>query len=134
MATTPRFASTARVEYVQATAANTARDGTGTVPSVMTGVAAGTRVDRVIIQAAGTTTAGVVRLFLSHDGGTTKRLIREVLVTALTPSTTVAAFRAEIDMATPAGPFLLRDASAQLLVSTHNAETFNVIAIGGDLT
>lgn len=132
MATAPKFVSTPRIGITQVSTANTNRDGTGTTAAVLTGVAAGTRVERVIVQATGTTTAGWVRLFLSTDGGTTKRLLREVAITAATPSTTVAAFNTEIDFS--GSGLVLPDASAQLIASTHNAETFNVIAYGGDLT
>lgn len=130
MASTPKFASTPRAEYVAISTANTNRDGTGTLGSLITGVAAGTKVDRIMAIAGGTTTAGMLRFYLSLDGGTTNRLIFEMPVQALTPSASQVCWRDEMDM----GQFLLRDASARLSVSTHNAETFYVHAFGGDLT
>ncbi len=82
----------------------------------------------VVVQATGTTTAGVVRLFISLDGGTTWRLWKELLIPAITPSTSVEAHRT---VYIPDRP-LAMPASAKLGASTHNAETFNVFAHGGD--
>lgn len=129
MASTPNFASTPRCAIAQATAANTNRDGTGTIATVFTAGSSGSRLERVRIQAAGTTTAGVVRLFV-HDG-TNARLLMEVLVSAITPSTTVQAWSADIDMSYN-GQALMLPSGFSLRAATHNAETFNVIAVGGD--
>lgn len=129
MATTPNYARFPRSAVAQISAANTARDGTGTIVTVIAGAAAGgaleggTRVDDITIQATGTTTAGMVRLFLSLDGGTTNRLIREVEISARTPSGTTPAFRADL---TDLG-IILPNANAMLRASTNNAEAFNVI-------
>lgn len=122
-----QFTATPRIGIGQISAANTNRDGTGTIVDIITGVAAGTYIKRVTIKATGTTTAGMVRLYL-HDG-TNTRLIREVDVTALTPSATVKAFSFEIDYA---DGLILPSNSWVLRASTHNAETFNVIAEGAD--
>lgn len=130
MASTPSFTSTPRASTVAISTANTNRDGTGTITSLMSGVAAGTRVEEVWVQATGATTAGAVRLFLSLDGGSTWRLIREQMISAVTPSTTVAASFHRIVFPV----LLLRDSDARLGVSTHNAESFHVTAFGGDLT
>jgi hypothetical protein len=101
-------------------AANTARDGTGTIVNVETAGASGTRIDDIVIIATGTTTAGMVRLFL-HDG-TNARLWREVPVTAITPSATVQAFTATLSSLA-----LVLQTGWSLRASTHNAETFNVL-------
>lgn len=124
MAVNPNFASTPLAAQAQVSTANTNRDGTGTLVTVVTGASTGSRVDDIVIQATGTTTAGMVRLFLSLDNGTTNRLIREIPVAAVTPSGTVQAFRAELyDLG-----IILPNATALLRASTHNAETFNVVA------
>ena len=124
MATNPNYASTPRSAVAQISAANTNRDGTGTLVTVIAGAASGSRVDDLTIQATGTTTAGMVRLFLSLDNGTTNRLIREVEIAARTPSGTTPAFRAELlDLG-----IILPNANALLRAATHNAEAFNIIA------
>jgi hypothetical protein len=129
MATAPAFAATPRCAIAQATAANTARDGSGTIATVFTAGASGSKIERVRINATGTTTAGVVRLFI-HDG-TNSRLVREVLVTAITPSTSIEAFSADVDFSGP-DQVLVLPTGFSLRASTHNAETFNVVAVGGD--
>lgn len=129
MAATANFSSTPRTAVAQATAANTARDGTGTIATVITGVAAGTRIDDIEITATTATTAGVVRLWL-HDG-TNARLWREILVQAITPSTSIAVWNSRL---TDLG-LILQSASWSLRASTHNAETFNVaVTRAGDFT
>jgi hypothetical protein len=126
MSATPNFTSTPRCAVVNFATANTGRDGTGTIATLWTAGASGSRIDRVTIHGAGSTTAGMVRLWL-HDGSNA-RLIREVPVLAITASGTVPAFREEIHF--PEGLILGTDYS--LRVSTHNAESFNAAAFGGD--
>ncbi len=132
MTATPVFSQTPKLAVGQVSAANTNRDGTGTLVTLLTAGANGARVERITIEAAVTTTAGMVRFFVSVDGGTTKRLWREVPVTAITPSATVAAFTSSINTALYTLPLLLLPASAILYASTHNAEAMNVFAEYGD--
>ena len=115
------FASVPATAMVQISTANTNRDGTGTLGTLITAPTAGTRVDDIEITAAGTTTAGVVRMFV-HDG-TNARLIREFLIPAVTPSTTVATYNVQLK-----NQAIILKSGWSLRFSTHNAETFNVIA------
>lgn len=113
---------------IQIATANTNRDGTGTMGTLLTAGKQGSRVERVRVKATTTTTAGMVRFFVSD--GTNTRLLSEVAVTAITPSATVATF--EADLSAGAFPLVLQ-ADQQLRVSTHNAEAFNItITEGGD--
>jgi hypothetical protein len=127
--TAPIFVLTPVQNVVQISTANTARDGTGTIGDGPTAGSNGTRIDRITIEATGTTTAGVVRIFIHN--GSAYRLWKEVLVTALTPSTTVAAFRS-VQSANPMLPLLMLPTGYKVAYSTHNAETFNVFTEGGD--
>jgi hypothetical protein len=127
MANAPQFATTPRIGLGQVTAANTNRDGTGTLVNIITGVAAGTRIQEVVIQATGTTTAGMVRLYLFD--GTNNRLFDEFVVSAITVGASTAAFRTSKSY----DNLTLPSASWILKASTHNAETFNVNALGADL-
>lgn len=71
--------------------ANTARDGTGTLGIVATApaiVGDGTRFDRIVIQAGGTTTANVVRLFLTQ--GNVGQTISSITAVATTATVTTA--------------------------------------------
>lgn len=107
-------------------AANTNRDGTGTIVDVTSGGASGSRIDKVRVSASGSTTAGIIRLFL-YDG-TNNYMIKEIPVTAITPSASVAVFEAEWD----ADGLVLPTSSWKLRASTHNAEAFKVFAKGGN--
>jgi hypothetical protein len=126
MSTTANYASTPRAALGQVSTANTARDGTGTIATIFTAGASGSRVDDIAIVATGTTTAGVVRLFIND--GTNSRLWQEILVAAITPSTTVQVWSAvQLNQA------LLLPNGWSLRASTNNAETFNVnVTRGGD--
>lgn len=121
-----QFAATPKVGIAQVSTANTARDGSGTLATIFTPGANGARVDKITIVATGTTTAGMVRLFI-HDGANA-RLYREIEVTAITPTATVKAF---LESFVPLNGLIL-PTGYSLRASTHNAETFNVIAEGGD--
>lgn len=107
-------------------AANTGRDGTGTLYDVVTAGANGTRIDHAEIVATGTTTNNVVRLFLYN--GTSNFLYREILITAITPSTTVAVASAIVTFTNG----LVIPTGWKLRASTNNAESYNVFAFGGD--
>lgn len=130
MATTPNFTSTSRLATASVSAANTNRDGTGTIVTVLTGVAAGTKVFEVDVQMTVTSTAGMVRLFLSSDTGATWKLFDEVAIAAATVSASVKGTR----VATQYTNLILPSASWVLGAATHNAEASVVTALGGDLT
>jgi len=135
MATTAQFTAQPTLEYSQLTTANTNRDGTGTIVTISTGPATaaasgvGQRISRVTATATGTTTAGVIRFFLSLDNGTTNRLIVEKTVPAVTPSTTIPVFRLEVGELV--GMVLPGGGQALLRASTNNSETFNVVVESG---
>lgn len=135
MATTAQFTAQPTVDVAQVSTANTNRDGTGTIVTVATGPSAtaangvGKRIMRVTVAATGTTTAGVIRFYISTDNGTTNRLICERLVTAITPSTSVAIFRSEIGELV--GLTLVGGGNCLLRASTNNAETFNIMVESG---
>lgn len=122
----PKFTDGGRVWVGQVSVANTNLDGTGTIVTIVTAGAEGSLIQLIVVKAAGTTTAGQIRLFI-NDGVNT-RLYKEISVTAATPSALVQAFSAEY---TPTEPLVLQSGYS-LRASTLNAETFNIIATGGD--
>jgi hypothetical protein len=116
----PRFAEDAAYAVAQVSAANTNRDGTGTIATIFSAGAQGSLIELVRVVATGTTTAGVVRLYI-YDGANAS-LYEEILVTAITPSTSTSVFEAEF---VPTKPLVLQTGYS-LRASTHIAETFNV--------
>lgn len=132
MSLVPQFASTPRLAVATISTANTNRDGTGTIGTVLTAGSSGTRLRRLLVQATATTTAGMVRIFL-HDG-TTAQLSLEIPVSAVTPSATQSAFSANYtELSTPDQLPLTIPSGWSLRASTNNAETFKVFAEGADL-
>lgn len=124
MAVTAQYAATPKVGVAQISTANANRDGTGTLGTVITAGASGSRVDTVTVKATGTVTNGMVRLFV-HDG-TNARLYTEVPVVATTPSASAPTFETGIRLD------LVLPVNYSLRASTEAAETFNIIAVGGD--
>ena len=131
MAAQAQYAATPKCGIGQVSTANTARDGTGTIATIFTAGANGSRIDAIDIKAVGTTTAGMIRLFI-HDG-TNARLLTEVPVTALTPSGTLPSWEAQLNANTMTQVLpLVLPTGYSLRASTEKAEAFNVIALGGD--
>lgn len=131
MSATPAYASTPKCTIGALSAANTNLNGTGTIATVFTAGTNGSRIDAINIKATTTTTAGMVRLFV-HDGSTA-HLLAEIPVIAITPSSTQPAWEAQLNSNSLSQMLpLILPTSYSLRASTHNAETFNVIAIGGD--
>src|SRR4051812_4844089 len=75
-------------------AANTAKDGTGTVQTVGTAGLNGTWLAKIICKPAGTNVATVLRLFLNNGGSnataTNNIMIKEISLPAVTLSETAA--------------------------------------------
>ena len=124
----PIFTLTPVIGIASISVANTNRDGTGTLGSVVTGGVNGTRITKITVQATVTTTAGMGRLFIYS--GETAYLWREVPVSATTGSDSVAEFVCTLELLGERALVLPSDYI--LKASTHNAEAFNVIAEGGD--
>lgn len=144
MAINAQYTKNARQTSVAINTANTNRDGTGTMTIAWTAPAfvdaanpGGSRIERITIQATGTTTAGMVRLFVSSDAlsntAANTFLYEEIPVTASTPSTTVQAYAVALQAVTYQTLFpIIIGPGCTLRVSTANAESFVVTAMGGD--
>jgi len=129
--TSPIFSLTPKVGLVTISTANANRDGTGTLGTVLTGGTNGTRVDRIVIEATGTTTAGMIRFFI-YDGTSVTQMWQEVVVSAITVGASTQAFRGVIITPDMQAPLLVLPSGYVLKVSTHNAETFAITAHGAD--
>lgn len=92
--TTPIFPLTQKVSWGKLTTANTAKDGTGTVVTVFTAGANGSRLDQVKVRALGTNVATVLRFFVNNGNANTEpnnnSLIHEVTIPATTLSEVAA--------------------------------------------
>ena len=124
MASTPQFTGTPRIASVQMTAANTARDGSGTLYTLDTGHANGTLVSWIAFQAITTTSAGTLRIFVNGQ------LFQEIATQGATPSGTTPAEAHAVVFAFPQ-QLVLGDGQ-ELQVATNNAETWNALGFMGD--
>ena len=135
MATNAQYTAQPILEYAQVTTADTSRTAPTNVveitagPNTAAGNGVGKRIIRVTVQSTAATTAGVIRFFLSLDSGTTDRLICEKIVPAVTPSTSVAAWRTEV--AELVGLILPGGTANKIYATTNNTETFNIIVESG---
>ena len=125
MATAPVYASIPLAPIVSAlTTANTNLDGTGTLVEIAAGTTDGIIIERATVRASGSTTSGLIRFFISIDGGTTKRLWHSVSVDARTPSATASSWVAVVDFLRGAS---LKDANTKVYACPTKSETFNVV-------
>lgn len=131
MAAIPAYAASPRCGVAQISTANANRDGTGTIATVFTAGASGSRIDAIDLKAVGTTTAGMIRLFI-HDG-TNASLLTEYPVQAITPAASVPSWEAQLNTntMTQVMPIILPNGYS-LRASTEKAEAFNLFCMGGD--
>ena len=130
MATAPAFVSTARLTVASLSAANTNLDGSGTITSLISGVAAGTRVLEIDAQCSATSAAALVNLFISTDSGSTWKLFDQIAITAATVSNTVKGNR---NTATYQN-LILPGTAYSIGCTTTIAQATQVYALAGDLT
>jgi len=90
--TSPIFPLTPNVSWGTLATANTAKDGTGTVVTLFTAGASGSRIDQIKVRALGSNVATVLRLFVNNGvdptTATNNSLIHETTIAATTLSET----------------------------------------------
>ena len=129
MATDPAFAATPRIGAVSISTADSSFTSPTNVGTVITGVAAGTRIAEVVVKVAvsGASTAAVVRLWL-YDG-TTYYLFDEIALAAATSSASVVSTRGRATY----DNLILPSASWSLRASTSVGQATHVTALAADL-
>lgn len=126
MAADPIFYTVPYAAQVTFNTANTARDGTGTLATIVDNSGGSTpiRIDRIRLAATGTTTAGKIRWF--WDDGTNKYYYTGFDVQAITASATVEPWQLVLNF--PRG--LIVKAGWKLRFTTHVGEAFVALAEG----
>jgi hypothetical protein len=123
----PLFGLTPKAPSVNISTANTARDGTGTLGTLLT-AAKKTMVTKIWYKATGNTTAGMIRLFLTDTDGNNPRMFDELIVSAITVTSNTKGAEGYINY----GQFVIE--SGQVIkCSTHIAESFNVFCSAAEL-
>ena len=129
MAASPAFAATPLIGIANINAANTARDGSGTIPTVVTAGANGALISRVVVKAE-TDPADCVVILWIHNGSIAYLFDEFDIGDPAAGSTTVVAYRVErayTDLVLPTG-YSLR---ATITVAPTTGD-INVFAFGGD--
>jgi len=141
MATSAQYVSTPVIEVSQVTTADTSRTAPTTTslicsgPSVASASGIGKRILRIVIQSVNSTTAGAVRIWISTDGGTTKRLLVERVIPAITATAgTTPPYRSEVpELVGLVLPGTISSNATNLYASTNVSETFNIVVESGTL-
>jgi hypothetical protein len=132
--TIPIFPLTPKVGFGSAAlqTANTAKDGTGTVTTIMTAGSNGSRVDYVRVRATGTNTATVLRVFINNGSDPTVAANNVLFTEATIAATTLSEVAAlaettlQLDLSLPAGYKLTcaigTTVAALLVVSSVHAD------------
>lgn len=112
--------------------ANSNLDGTGTVVQIFQAGAAATyngcEITSILIKAQGTTTPGMIRLFLAASDGSSKTLFHEVVVPAITQNSINPTFTHQV---ISNGSLAIRGGMT-IFASTQVAETISIIIAGND--
>jgi hypothetical protein len=93
--TSPLFALTPNSPYAEVTGTTTDKTG-GTTTNLVTLVTAGsngTKVTQIGCKCEGTSVAGTFLIFITNTSGTSPKLFDEMVISAITSSTTVTTFR-----------------------------------------
>lgn len=127
MALEPQFAATPRIGSVAISTAETSLTAPTAFGTLITGVAAGTRVAEIVVKCAANSSAALVRVFLFD--GSTYFLFDEIVVAAATSSATVATARVNAIYSN----LILPSASWSIRVTTTIAQATHVSALAADL-
>lgn len=136
MALNPQFTTTPRATTSRIAAANTARDGSGSLVTSFTAGASGSRLDFITFTSAQLTPAAsglkVCRVFLTDTSGLNPRLIAEVSLPAVTASNTAIGATATITFTN--GLVIAAGQLIQTAISVYAGaqDQTDVLARGGD--
>ena len=132
--TTPIFSRVGRINWTNGiTAANTAKDGTGTVDTVFTADAVeGSYIERLIVRPRGTNVVSVLRVFV-NNGLTNATAANNCLIAELTlPATTNSEIAAISGLVVPLNMSLPAGYKINVTIGTAVAGGYAVAGIGGD--
>ena len=129
MASTPTFTATPLISSVAVSTANTARDGSGTIATVITTTGA-CKIEEIVVKSTGDPADSVVTLFVDVTGGGTWVLFDELdLGNPAAGSSTVTAYRQSISYANFCLPSGAKIGAA--ITVTATAGELKVWALGG---
>ena len=134
--TTPIFTLTPNIGLASVAAANTASDGSGTLVTLFTAGASGSRVERIRYHNAQATAAAssamVIRFFITDTGGANPKLLDEVALATATRS--VSAVGATGTLSFSNGLFIPSGTIIKVIQSVYAGaqDLMHYVAEGGD--
>ena len=135
--TQPIFSALGSIQWGAAAliAANTAKDGTGTVTTIATGNNAGNNagnfIQKLVARTLGTNVATVLRVFI-NNGGVNTTAANNTLVGEMTlPATTLSEVAAQPDYVLPLNFVLPAGYKVNVTLGTAVTAGYQVSAIGG---
>lgn len=127
MAANPSFAATPRLSSVLVSTAETNYQTITNFQTLLTGASTGTRVAEVVAKCAGTSAAGIVRMYVFDS--TTNFLVDEFTIAAASSGNTAVSTR----VSTTYNNLILPNTSHSLRVTTTIAQPIHVTALAADL-
>jgi hypothetical protein len=113
--------------------ANTAKDGTGTVATLYTAGANGSKVSSIQIAYTGTSVATVLRLFINNGGANSTPANNSLYQSISVPANTLSETAAAADINTPLSLTLPAGYKLLATIGTTVAAALAVTVNGGDL-
>ena len=136
--TAPIFSVKGSIQWNPAilTAANTAKDGTGTVATVFTGNAignnAGNFVQKLVARALGSNVATVLRVFINNGATNATALNNSLLAEITLPATTLSEIAAQTDYVLPLNFVIPAGFKLNCTIGTAVAAGYALTIIGGE--
>lgn len=129
MASTPAFAATVGTEAASISTANTARDGTGTIGTILTAGSSGTKIEQIVVKADNDPADSTIVFYL-YDGSAYHVFDEWDIGNPAAGSTTVASYREARrydDLVIPSGWSLRASITVAL-----TAGVIQITALAGD--
>ena len=130
--TNPIFALTPKVGFATLTTANTAKDGTGAVSTILTAGASGMYVDKIKAIPLGTNVASVLRVFLNNGADQTSAANNTLLFEKSLPATTLTEVAAQTEQVISIGFAIPAGYKLNVAIATAVAAGWAVSGVGGD--
>lgn len=128
----PIFALTPKAAFAQITAANTAKDGTGTVSTVATAGANSAMLEDIRCLPKGTNVASVLRVFLNNGGSAAVAANNSLWFEATLPSSTLTETSQQTPVIIPMNRAIPAGYNVNICIGTAVAAGWSFVGTWGD--
>lgn len=130
--TQPTFPLTPKLAWATLTTANTAKDGTGTVSTVVTAGTNGAFVEDIRAKALGTNTASVLRVFINNGSTNATAANNSLWYEISLASTTLSEVASTADVVIPINREIPPSYKLNVVIGTTVAAGWSVVGASGD--